>query len=138
MPEPRYLLDTNILSAAIRQPAGPVGQRLIALPPGAACTSIIVACELRYGARKKGSPALTERVDAVLSSIEVEPLASGADHRYAELRTALEARGQPIGGNDLLIAAHALELDCVLVTANTGEFRRVEGLRVEDWTSPEA
>ena len=56
-----------------------------------------------------------------------------ASRAYADLRTALEARGQPIGGNDMLIAAQALALGCVMVTANTDEFARVDGLKVENW-----
>ena len=57
-----------------------------------------------------------------------------ADRRYAELRAALERAGTPIGGNDMLIAAHALSLGLTVVTANIAEFRRVRGLRCVDWT----
>lgn len=128
-----YLLDTNILSDLIRNPAGPAAARIAAVGEGAVATSIIVAAELRYGAARKGVPALTARVEALLSEIEVLPLTVPGDVAYGRLRHALETRGTPIGHNDLLIAAHALALDRVMVTANLREFGRVEGLVVENW-----
>lgn len=100
---------------------------------GPVCTSIVVAAELRFGARKRGSEALSAKVDALLAAIPVLPLDAGADHAYAEIRYQLEAAGTPIGPNDLLIAAHALSLGQVLVTDNVDEFGRVAGLRVENW-----
>ena len=96
-------------------------------------TSIIVACEMRFGAAKKGSIPLTQRVDGVLASVEVAPLSAGGDQEYATLRAELERRGQLIGQNDMLIAAHALALDAILVTDNVREFKRVKRLRVENW-----
>jgi tRNA(fMet)-specific endonuclease VapC len=70
---------------------------------------------------------------AILSAIEVLPFEEPADQRYGELRADLERRGASIGPNDMLIAAHALMLDCIVVTANVREFSRVRGLRVENW-----
>jgi tRNA(fMet)-specific endonuclease VapC len=133
MVSPRYLLDTNVLSAVIKQPAGAVAQRLATMSEEALCTSIVVACELRYRARKKGSRALTTRIEQLLSNIRVEPMAADVDQHYAATRVALERRGQPIGSNDLLIAAHALALGATLVTHNLREFARVPGLKVENW-----
>ena len=129
----RYLLDTNILSALIKQPAGALAQRVVALNGTDFCTSIVVACELRYGVQKKGSPILATKVDELLENITVLPLDADVDHRYAGLRIALESNGQPIGPNDMLIAAHALALGLILVTDNTREFCRVPGLTVENW-----
>jgi len=129
----RYLLDTNVLSHLLKHPAGAIGVRIAAVGEEAVCTSIVVACELRYGAAKKGSPALSARVDQLLSAIEVLPLDEGVDARYGDLRTALEKAGTPIGANDYLIAAHALATDLTLVTDNVGEFSRVPGLAVENW-----
>lgn len=97
------------------------------------CTSIIVACELRYGAAKKASPRLTAQVDALLDAMEILPLDAPTDTAYARLRVELEEAGTPIGPNDMLIAAQALAHDCVLVTANLREFRKVPGLTVENW-----
>ena len=128
-----YLLDTNILSDLIRNPFGPVAQRIEAVGAKTVCTSIIVAAELRYGSAKKGSPRLQARVEDILATIPVLPLEVPADADYGRQRAQLEASGQPIGGNDLLIAAHALALGLTLVTHNTREFSRIAGLQVEDW-----
>lgn len=96
-------------------------------------TSIIVAAELRFGARKLGSPGLTDRLEAVLGVMEIVPFAAPADSAYGQIRVRLEQAGTPIGGNDLLIAAHAIALGDTVVTDNEREFGRVEGLRVENW-----
>jgi tRNA(fMet)-specific endonuclease VapC len=129
----RYLLDTNILSEFIRNPRGLVSKRLAVVGEATVCTSIVVACELRFGARKKGSSRLEERVDEVLASLEVLPLEKESDRHYAEIRTDLSRQGRPIGSNDLLIAAHTLALDLILVTDNVEEFSRVPGLSIENW-----
>ncbi|MCY4594198.1 MAG: PIN domain-containing protein [Bryobacterales bacterium] len=97
------------------------------------CTSIVVSAELRFGAEKRGSPRLRAQVDAVLGHLEVLPLKAPADVTYARNRAALEQAGQPIGGNDLLIAAHALTLGCTVVTANVREFARIDALACENW-----
>ncbi|NJL28424.1 MAG: type II toxin-antitoxin system VapC family toxin [Thermoanaerobaculia bacterium] len=133
MPALRYLLDTNSLSDLMRNPRGSVAERLVEVGEAAVCTSLVVASELRYGAAKKGSPQLAERVDQLLAGLEVLPLELGADHHYAEIRAHLRRAGLPIGPNDLLIAAHALALSLTLVTANVGEFSRVPGLKIENW-----
>jgi len=129
----RYLLDTNTLSALIRQPQGPVAATLAGRGYGTVCTSIIAAAELRFGAHKLGSKTLTDKVDDLLASLPVLPLEVGADRTYAEIRLQLEQAGTPIGPNDLLIAAQALESGLTLVTDNVDEFRRVAGLQVENW-----
>jgi tRNA(fMet)-specific endonuclease VapC len=82
---------------------------------------------------KKGSRTLSVRVEQSLSAVEVVSLSVGADSEYAALRADLERRGQLIGPNDMLIAAHALALDAILVTDNTSEFKRVKGLKIENW-----
>ena len=133
MAERRYLLDTSILSDLVKHPRGVAAERVATAGEETVCTSIVVACELRYGAAKKGSPALSGRVDQLLSAIEIMPLDEGVDAKYAEIRAALEKAGTPIGANDYLIAAHGLTLGLVLVTDNVGEFSRVPGLVVENW-----
>jgi tRNA(fMet)-specific endonuclease VapC len=130
----RYLLDTNVLSTLIRQPQGPLTERLAKVGEDAVCTSIVVAAELRYGAAKSQSHRLSERVHSVLSAIEVLPLESPVDRCYAEIRHQLATAGVPIGPNDLLIAAHAMAVDLTVVTRNVREFSRVTALRVEDWS----
>lgn len=128
-----FLLDTNILSNLIRNPSGNVAKRIAERGEEAVCTSIIVACELRFGAHEKGSVIISERVEELLSVIEVIALDADVDRHYARIRAFLEANGTPIGPNDLLIAAHALALDLILVTANTAEFSRVPNLQTENW-----
>jgi tRNA(fMet)-specific endonuclease VapC len=97
-----------------------------------------VAAELRFGARKLGSNTLTDKVDDLLASLPVLPLDSEADRTYADIRFRLERAGTPIGPNDLLIAAHALESGLILVTDNVDELVRVAGLRVENWLNSPA
>lgn len=129
----RYLLDTNILSSLIRHPQGPVASTLARRGYATVCTSIVVAAELRFGARKLASRTLTAKVEDLLASMPVLPLDAGADRIYAEIRLQLEQAGTPIGPNDMLIAAHALESGLTLVTDNLDEFARVAGLQVENW-----
>jgi tRNA(fMet)-specific endonuclease VapC len=128
-----YLLDTNILSDLVRNPQGVVAARITKAGEDTVCTSIIVAAELRYGATRSNSAKLAERIDLILSALEILPLETPADHQYAALRHHLTHQGTPIGPNDLLIAAHALASDLTVITANAGEFSRVPGLKVENW-----
>lgn len=129
----RYLMDTNVISYVVRQPLGVVTRRIAAVGEGSVFTSIIVACELRFGATKRGSPALTRQAEAILDSLDVLPFEADADRHYADIRAHLENLGRPIGANDLLIAAHARSPEAVCVTDNGEEFRRVPGLVVENW-----
>jgi tRNA(fMet)-specific endonuclease VapC len=128
-----YLLDTNIISDLVRNPQGAVTKRIREIGETEICTSIIVVSELRFGAEKKGSPRLTAQLEAVLGCLSVHPFESSADIQYGRLRAALERTGRVIGANDLLIAAHALALGCVVVTDNPGEFDRVPDLTCENW-----
>jgi tRNA(fMet)-specific endonuclease VapC len=129
----RYLLDTNVVSDLVRSPQGLVARRIEEVGEAAVCTSVIVAAELRVGAARRASARLTAQVEAVLAALDVLPLEVPADAWYGTLRARLERTGQPIGGNDLLIAAHALTLGYVLVTDNEREFVRVADLRIENW-----
>jgi len=106
----RFLLDTNILSALVRQPQGPIADHIVRVGEQNICTSIFVAAELRYGAAKRGFSQLTRQLEAVLGAVDVLALESPADAVYGELRARLERAGQTICANDLLIAAHALSL----------------------------
>lgn len=129
----RYLLDTNIVSDLIRNPQGRVAQHIRAVGEPQVCTSIIVAAELRYGAMKKGSPRLTAQLEAVLGALDVLPFEAPADSAYGLLRARLEQAGQPIGGNDLLIAAQVVSLGYAIVTDNERELARIDGLPCENW-----
>jgi tRNA(fMet)-specific endonuclease VapC len=128
-----YLLDTNILSDLVRNPQGVVAAQITEAGEDTVCTSIIVVAELRYGAIKSDSAKLAERIDMILSALEILPLETPADHQYASIRHHLTRQGTLIGPNDLLIAAHALAHDLTVITANVGEFSRVPGLKVENW-----
>lgn len=128
-----WMLDANLLSELIRTPRGPLLARLGALAPDALCTSIVVACELRFSAGHKGSVVLTSRAEQLLDRLVVLPLDERADQHYAEIRATLEQAVTPIGSHDLFIAAHARSRGLTLVTHNLRKFRRVPGLRVDDW-----
>jgi tRNA(fMet)-specific endonuclease VapC len=127
------MLDTNILSDLIRNPQGKAAKRIAKAGEDNICTSIIVAAELRYGCTKSGSTRLLKAVEELLGEIEVLPLEVPTDTEYGGIRSELEAAGKPIGGNDLLIAAHARAIQATIVTANTDEFKRIRGLSVENW-----
>ena len=129
----QFLLDTNIISHLLRHPRGAVGDRIALVGDAQICTSIIVAAELRYGTAKKGSTRLAAEIDALLSRISVRPVETPTDTLYGKLRGHLESTGRVIGGNDLLIAAHTIALNCTLVTNNDRELSRIPDLAVENW-----
>jgi tRNA(fMet)-specific endonuclease VapC len=128
-----YLLDTNILSHLVRQPQGPIAERIADVGEANVLTSVIVACELRYGAARSGSRRLTRQIEAVLGALTIRPLESEVERVYAAIRVALDKKGTPIGAHDMLIAAHARAIDAVCVTDNVSEFKRVPALKVENW-----
>lgn len=129
----RYLLDTNIVIAAMKGHAT-VRMRLENTPLSALILSPVVLGELEFGAEKS---AHSERNRARLSELaERLPLASldaETSRCYGRIRATLEKRGTPIGANDTWIAAQALALNAVIVTDNVGEFSRVPGLTLENW-----
>jgi tRNA(fMet)-specific endonuclease VapC len=127
------MLDTNIISDLIRNPQGRAAKRIAKVGEDNICTSIIVAAELRYGCAKSGSKRLLKAVEDLLGEINVLPFDVPADAEYGGIRSQLEAAGKPIGGNDLLIAAHAHATGATIVTANADEFKRIRGLNVENW-----
>jgi tRNA(fMet)-specific endonuclease VapC len=129
----RYLLDTNIISELIRNPQGKAARRIAKAGEDRICTSIIVAAELRYGCAKRGSKQLLKVVEDVLAELDVLPFDIPSDAEYGAIRAELETAGKPVGGNDLLIAAHARAIGATVVTANAGEFKRIRGLKVENW-----
>jgi len=129
----RYLLDTNIVSDLVRNPQGRAAQRVTLAGDFNVCTSIVVATELWYGAIKKDSPRLIKQLELVLGVMEVMPIALPVDREYGRLRARLERDGQPIGGNDLLIAAQSIVLGLTLITDNQREFLRIAELPCENW-----
>ena len=129
----RYMLDTNMASYIVRGAGPALAARLRAVPIDQLCVSAVTQGELLYGlARKPGASNLQIAVRAFLLRVDVLAWGSAAAMRYGVLRAGLEAAGTPLGGNDTLIAAHALAEGAVLVT-NDRAFARVQALVVENW-----
>ena len=131
-----YLLDTNVLSEVIKKrPEPSVLARLREVAPGSAFTSVVCVTELRYGARRRpGAQVLWERIAReVLSRVRVLPFGEPEALRAGDLLADLEAAGQPIGIEDVLIGATALVGSLTVSTRNVRHFRRLLGLAVECW-----
>jgi len=132
----RFLLDTNICIYVQRKRPPEVLARFSKLKAGEAAISVITWGELLYGAEKS-----TQRTRALevlhefASLIPVLPMHEDAGGHYGAIRAALEAKGQPIGGNDLWIAAHARSAGLTVVTNNEREFKRVPQLKVQNWAA---
>jgi tRNA(fMet)-specific endonuclease VapC len=132
----RYLLDTNTVSYLIKGNFPRVRERLLKVPMAEVGISVITEAELRFGlARKPEASRLRIAVEEFLLRVEILPWDSEAAKRYARVRAVLEDEGEPVGNLDLMIAAQALAAEAVVVTHDR-VFRRVKGLRIEDWTKP--
>ena len=127
-------LDTNICSYILRRRPFGMIERFATLHREELWLSAVVAAELRFGAAKLASPRFQAAVESWLAGFDVRPWPLDATHHYAQIRTALESAGKPIGCMDLMIAAHALAEESVIITNNAREFHRVPGLAVEEWT----
>jgi len=129
-----YMLDTNICSYIIRDNPKYVFEKLkeVELDHTVALSSIVVS-ELLYGASKKASPKLLKVVNMFIEQFTIYDYNKASAKAYANIRTTLEKKGQVIGVHDMLISAHALSLNAVIVTNNTKEFERVKGLCLENW-----
>jgi tRNA(fMet)-specific endonuclease VapC len=133
----RYMLDTDTCSYIMKRSSQTVVKRLRAVPVTDVCISVITKSELLYGVevsprRLQDATAL----QAFLPHVEVLEFSDDAATHYAQIRADLKKRGRMIGANDLFIAAHARSLGLRLVTNNTAEFGRVEGMTLENWTLP--
>lgn len=132
----QFLLDTNIASYVIKGNLPHVRQRLLKVPVGQTGISVITEAELRFGvARLPQSIKLGIAVEEFLLRVETLPWDSAAAQKYARLRSALETIGESTRNLDLMIAAQALAVDAILVS-NDRVFRRIRGLRIEDWSKP--
>lgn len=130
----KYLLDTNVCVDYLSGRHPPVVTRIQATAPSDLALSSVVVAELRYGADRSGRPGANHlRVDVLVTEIPSLAFDLEAAAAYGRLRARLEARGTPIGPNDMLIAAQALSRGLVIVTDNVREFSRVKGLSVETW-----
>jgi len=131
----RYLLDTNIVIFTLKDRLGKAAARLSQESPSAVVICAVVEAELYHGGAKYGVPDRRRRaLDGFLGPFRSLPFDSACVPNYARLRDELERAGQVIGANDMLIAAIALTHDLTIVTHNGAEFKRVSGLRVEDWS----
>lgn len=132
----RYMLDTNMLVYVLNaQPQHlAVLERFNREDPRDLFISAITLAELRYGAAKsQRREANLAKIQRVAQALIVSPFEEKAATAYGVVRSALESAGTPIGPLDTLIAAHALSLGLTLITGNTREFTRVDGLRIESW-----
>jgi tRNA(fMet)-specific endonuclease VapC len=130
-----WMLDTNTASFVIGRRPIEVKRRFNAVGHGNLAISAVVLAELLYGAElhpTKGAQ-IRQDIDDFRRRLRVVPWSEQAATHYARIRASLRKAGTPIGNMDLLIAAHALADGAVLVTNNLREFRRVDGLRLEDW-----
>jgi tRNA(fMet)-specific endonuclease VapC len=130
-----YLLDTNICIYLLKGSFATLRNRFATHPPSDVGIPAIVKAELYLGAYKSQRRESTLTVlDAFLAPLRILPFGDEESVVYARVRAELESEGKPVGPNDLLIASTALARGAVLVTRNTGEFRRIRGLQWEDWT----
>lgn len=130
----RYLLDTNVWVDFLRQRSPRVAARIRSTDPDDLSISSVVLAELRYGAEKSRNPERNHaQIDILVRDVPLLEFDALAAASFGRLRTALESQGTVIGPYDMMIAAQALSHGLVLVTDNEDEFRRVWGLRVENW-----
>ena len=135
----RFLLDTNVCIDYLNASHPSVVERIRQASPEDLCLSSVVVAELRYGADKSARKEHNhEKLDVLTAEIQCIDFDVDAAGSFGRVRAALEAEGSTIGPYDMMIGAHALTLGCVLVTDNVGEFRRIEGLEVENWRRPPA
>ena len=129
-----YLLDTNICIYVIRRRPTHVVDRLIAHDPREVAISSVTLAELEFGVEKSTAQIRNRAaLELFLAPLQVLAFDAGAAKRYGAIRADLERKGRPIGGLDLMIAAHALAVEAILVTNNPREFTRVPRLRIENW-----
>jgi tRNA(fMet)-specific endonuclease VapC len=132
---PRFMLDTDTCSFIIRSVDRTIMRQIRYYPADDVCISVITKSELLFGVAVSSRGDQADRgVSAFLRRVTVLDFPEAAAEHYAEIRAALRARGQPIGANDLFLAAHARCLGLTLVTNNTREFARVPGLALDNWT----
>ena len=130
----KYMLDTNIIVYAKNNRPEIVLKKFRQYDPSELCISAITLAELEYGVCNSSNPAQNRlALMLFLSNIKVADFDGRASEEYGRIRYELKKKGSLIGGNDLLIAAHAKSLDLTLVTNNTKEFERVDGLKTENW-----
>jgi len=130
----KFLLDTNVCIDFLNGRYPLVAERICEHDPDDLVLSSIVVAELRYGAQKSRRQRENhKKLDLLFSEVGIIEFDEGAAQVFGIIRTSLEARGTPIGPFDMLIASHARSLDLTLVTDNTREFSRVDGIKLVNW-----
>lgn len=130
----KYMLDTNICVYVIKKRPEQVLKKFMQYDPGELCISAITLAELEYGIENSSIPERNRLALAMfLSGIQILPFDDAAAEEYGKIRAALRRQGTPVGANDMLIAAHAKSKGLTIVTNNTREFDRIEGLTVANW-----
>ncbi|MCA3239514.1 MAG: type II toxin-antitoxin system VapC family toxin [Curvibacter sp.] len=129
-----YMLDADTCAFILRRSSPVLLERIQAVPLQQQCVSVVTLAELLYGvqvsSRKKAN---RDAVDLLVRHVSVLEWTAEAANHYAEIRADLKKKGQQLGANDLMIAAHARSIDAVIVTNNVKDFRRVKGLKLENW-----
>lgn len=129
-----YMLDTDICIYIIKKRPANLLEKFNAIPPDTLCISTITYADLQYGVERSSAKKMNQRILAdFVAHLAVQPWDVEAARQYGKIRTSVEKRGKPIGNMDLLIAAHALSQQCILVSNNLREFSRIQGLQYENW-----
>ena len=131
----KYLLDTNVVSSAVRDPGGAVDAALRRNKDTDIGISVVVRGEILFGLKRNANIRGRERLDALLEAMTVWDLEGPVGDIYGEIRWLIQRQGEPMGANDLWIAAHSIALDATLVTDDRA-FSRVPGLKIENWLRP--
>lgn len=130
----KYLLDTNTCIRFINGRAPQIREKMLTVDDTEIGISTIVQAEMFAGSAKSQTPERSRQIQqAFFKRFTIVPFDEKSALVYGDIRATLEKKGTPIGGNDILIAAIAIALDLILVTHNTREFERVDGLKLEDW-----
>jgi tRNA(fMet)-specific endonuclease VapC len=129
-----YLLDTDTCAFILRKSSPMLLDRIQSVPLQQQSMSVITLAELLYGVQVSSKKKMNrDAVDTLVRHVSVSDWTHQAAEHYAEIRADLKKKGQLIGSNDLLIAAHARSMGAVIVTNNVKDFCRVKGLRLENW-----
>jgi tRNA(fMet)-specific endonuclease VapC len=129
-----YLLDTDTCAFILRRSSDVLLERIQAVPLQQQAMSVVTYAELLYGVQVSAKRKTNqEAVDALVRHLAILDWTQDAARAYATIRAAMKKKGAMIGANDLLIAAHAVSVEAVVVTNNTKDFSRVAGLKIENW-----
>ena len=130
-----YFLDTNICIYLIKESPVRVIRTIQSKRPDEIAISSVTFAELQFGVDKSQHTEKNQKaLDRFLAPLEIRPFDVEAGRVYAQVRADLQRRGKGIGALDMMIGAHALALGATFVTNNVREFKRIRGLKIENWT----